>query len=105
VFDLDHEHLIRFQDVAALIPGRVGTLDPSTIWRWALRGVSGPGGKRVKLRAAKIGGRWTTSREAVSEFLLALNPGRSDNAPMPRTPGKRARANDRAKKQLASVGI
>jgi hypothetical protein len=46
-----------------------------------------------------------SSKEAVSEFLLALNPGRRDNAPMPRTPGKRARANDRAKQLLHAAGV
>ena len=42
-----------------------GTPDPSTLWRWATRGVKG-----VKLETVRIGaGRVYTSRQALTRFL------------------------------------
>jgi len=41
---------------------------PTTIWRWATRGVRG-----VRLETVKVGGRTVTSFEALSRFFSALN--------------------------------
>ncbi len=39
----------------------------STLTRWILRGVHG-----VRLEAARLGGRWVTSEEAICRFSAAL---------------------------------
>jgi hypothetical protein len=80
-------------------------LSLSTVLRWILKGVRGPHGQRVRLRACRLGGRWITSRSAVQEFANQLTPRIDDPAPAPRTPGQRRRAVELAKQQLEKVGI
>jgi hypothetical protein len=47
-------------------------LNYSTIIRWYQRGCGGPGGNRVLLETAVIGGRRVTSREAMLRFIASL---------------------------------
>jgi hypothetical protein len=107
MLDLTLEKAIPLQDVAKEIPGRGGRpLNFSTVWRWVLKGCRGPDGAMVRLRAARIGGRWLTSQQALQEFLEALTPQLdAEPAPKPRNPTKRARASERARKQLTKIGI
>jgi hypothetical protein len=49
-------------------------LDRSTVGRWVLCGVLAPDGRRVYLRARRLGGRLVVTREALDAFLSALNP-------------------------------
>jgi hypothetical protein len=46
----------------------------STLLRWILKGATGPGGRRVRLEAVRIGGRWVTSAEALQRFFERLTP-------------------------------
>jgi hypothetical protein len=46
----------------------------STILRWVTIGALSPDGKRVRLDAVRLGGRWITSREALQRFAEALTP-------------------------------
>ena len=41
---------------------------PATVHRWMIRGVGG-----VRLQALRVGGRWSTTREWVQDFLAKLN--------------------------------
>ena len=64
--------------------------------RWASRGRTSVGGRRVRLRTWRIGGRLATSRAAVADFLGALNDD-------PASPARPAR--DTADADLAALGI
>jgi excisionase family DNA binding protein len=78
----------------------------TTVYRWALRGIPGPDGRRVRLRAARVGASWRTSEEAIGEFVEATTPHfDADTAPSPRTEKARRRASEAAAKRLAEAGI
>lgn len=72
-----------------------------TVFRWIHSGVSIEG-RRVKLAARRVGGRWWVSREAWESFDRACNPAAG---PVPESPAKIARrlAADRAS-ALARIG-
>src|SRR5262245_24013204 len=84
-----------------LFPGHRGgtSVDPSTVFRWLTKGARAPGGQLVKLEAVRVGGRWLTSRGAVTRFVGALtaaaDPG-AVSAPTSRTPTARQRASEKA---------
>lgn len=66
--DLENEQIISFREAAERSPGRNGLgVHVSAIRRWARDGISG-----VKLDAAKIGGTFFTSIEALKRFSDAL---------------------------------
>jgi hypothetical protein len=46
---------------------------PPTIWRWCNRGIK-VSGRRVKLDAQKIGGKFYATPDAVEQFINAQNP-------------------------------
>ncbi len=52
-------------------PAGLDRLHAKTWIRWALTGVGTP---RVKLNTWKLGGRRYTNRQAIEQFLAALNP-------------------------------
>jgi hypothetical protein len=90
-----------------LPPGRRGRpVSLSCILRWVHTGVPGPSGERVRLEALRVGGRWTTSREALQRFAERLTPHLADEMqPAPRGPAKRRRASERAAAQLDQLGV
>jgi hypothetical protein len=78
----------------------------STIYRWLLRGIPGPDGKRIRLEGCRLGSKWVTSDEAVIRFSAALTPNvNGEPAQAPRSASKRQRASERAGKQLEGMGI
>ena len=107
MLDISTEQLIALKEVAKRIPGRGGRpTNFATIWRWIMKGSIAPGGKRVRLRAARIGGKWVTSVEAVQEFLQALTPRFGEEPPnLPRSAAKRQAADERAARELEETGI
>jgi hypothetical protein len=66
-------------------------VSPSTVWRWATRGVRSRNGVVVRLETIKIGGTCCTSDQALVRFFLALTEGATQPAgpvrsqPAPRT--------------------
>jgi hypothetical protein len=80
-------------------------VSPATVCRWILHGIRARDGRRVRLEAARVGGAWMTSVEALERFLAALSAVPGDMAVAPRTPTQRRRASERAAEQLAAVGI
>ncbi|TWU08386.1 DUF1580 domain-containing protein [Stieleria varia] len=61
------EDAIPLSDVPSMIPGRRPHV--STIWRWHRNGVRG-----VRLEAVRVGRSVITSKQAVTRFLIHLNP-------------------------------
>ena len=85
----------------------VGTVDPSTVFRWVTKGAKTVGGQVVKLDAVRVGGRWLTSRGAVARFVQALTPATEPASALPpvsRTPAARLRASERAGRELEKRG-
>src|SRR5687768_8061925 len=79
---------------ARLFPAYRGNrpVSPSTVWRWIFEGVRLADGSRLRLGAARIGGRWLTSAQAIQRFIEAQTPSFTDGDPAaaPRTARQRA---------------
>jgi hypothetical protein len=95
------------QAARRLPPGRSNRpVSLSCVLRWVLNGTPGPDGKRVRLDACRVGGRWLTSVEALQRFADLLTPQLDEGTVLtPRTPGKRRTASERASKELEAAGI
>jgi hypothetical protein len=108
MLNVSSESTISLTQAARLLPpGRRGRpVSLSCVLRWVLTGATGPSGERVRLEAVRLGGRWLTSREALQRFAERLTPRLDgDPAPVPRTPGRRGRASERAAEALDRIGI
>jgi hypothetical protein len=110
--DLLHETLIALAEAARLIPAfrGGGRTSPPTVYRWVTKGARAPDGRTVRLEAVRLGGRYLTSREALSRFAEALTPTPSTAATepsrsAPRTPVRRRREAERAARELERAGI
>jgi len=55
--------MLTLAEASHLLPGRPHV---SSLVRWGKRGVNG-----IRLRLAKVGGRWAVSRAALHEFIVA----------------------------------
>jgi Protein of unknown function (DUF1580) len=78
----------------------------SCLLRWIFDGVRTPDGSRVRLEALRLGGKWVTSMEALQRFAEAQTPKLDgDPRPLPRMPTGRARAAQRAARDLERAGI
>lgn len=98
-FDLFEEGLIPLADAAKFLPHRKGkAVHFSTLYRWGQRGLDG-----VRLEVVQAGGTKCTSRAALSRFFQRLS-GKEPTATA-RTPARRAKAVDRAERELSQVGI
>lgn len=86
---------------------RQHSVDPSTVFRWVLKGLPGGAGGRIRLAAVKRGKRWLTCPVAVARFFAALPASTpTPTAPPIRTPSRRQKDSNRAKKALnAKYGI
>jgi hypothetical protein len=104
---IDEQLLSLPQAARRLPPGRRGRpVTLSCLLRWILDGVPGPDGRRIRLEAVRLGGRWITSVEALARFGERLTPRLSDEpAPPPRSPAARQRAADMAGQRLEEIGI
>lgn len=95
-------HASRFLPSARL--GRPVSL--SCLLRWVFDGIKMPDGKRVRLEALRLGGKWVTSLEALQRFAVAQTPMlEQPSISFPRSPGKRQKAALRAEKELERAGI
>jgi hypothetical protein len=107
MLDLATEKPIRLREAARLAgQGRGGKpIHESTVLRWILSGVRGPGRVKVRLDAVRLGNHWCTSLEAMQRFAERLTPNLSDCPTPPRSPTARQRAANAAAKKLDSIGI
>ena len=72
---MDHQHALTFAQAAKLLPkGTEGRrIHPTTIWRWARRGVRAADGTRIRLRITKIGGRNYVVLQELENFFRQLS--------------------------------
>lgn len=82
-----------------------GSVDPSTVFRWVTRGSKTAEGRLVKLEAVRVGGRWLTSKGALTRFVAALTSA-VEPTPLPpsRSPTERTRASAAAGRKLKQMG-
>jgi hypothetical protein len=105
--DLASEQLLSFGEACRYIPafrGSRGTA-PSTIWRWAFKGVKTTAGELVRLEVLRLGGRWVTSRQALQRFAERLTPANTQPQPIPRSPTARRRDSERADAECSKAGF
>lgn len=78
--------------------GKTGRLHPSTVWRWALKGVRG-----VRLEVVRVGGTLCTSTQALQRFFDRL----ADTSPVTGGPHTHPAAPDQAsvERQLDALGV
>jgi hypothetical protein len=80
---------------------------PTTLYRWATRGVRVRDGRRVRLESFRVGGRLMTSRPACLRFLAEQQDPPTDTllAPLPtRAEAQRRRSVERAVAALEGAG-
>jgi hypothetical protein len=86
-------------------------VSPETLSRWITRGVKGPGGRRIYLEGARLGGRWVSTEMALARFIAALTPSQTDTSDQPAAQTKpqaartRQDAQERARQELDRLGI
>jgi hypothetical protein len=93
---------------ARLFPSsRAASTNVSTLFRWITVGVRTPDGRRVKLEAVRLAGRWLTTAAALARFIAAQQAPADGQAQAPtpephgpRTPTQRRRAAERAGEEL-----
>jgi hypothetical protein len=74
--------------------------------RWILDGVRGPDGKRVRLEASRLAGKWITTPQAIVRFLEAQSPKIGNpGTEAPRSARARQRAADQAAAALSRLGM
>jgi len=108
---LQDEQILTFTEAAKILPKINGRRPhPSTLWRWARRGING-----LYLETRRVGGRFVTSAEALERFTKALAeiPVHAELplAPTPpptkgkRSPSQRAKDLARTERELSAAGI
>lgn len=99
MIDMSAESLVPLSKAAGWVPPTRGRrVHPSTLWRWAERGVRG-----VNLEVVRVGGTVMTSQDALTRFFRALTDGTQAEAP--RRGQALERKHERAKARLAEAGI
>ncbi len=98
---LQDETIVTFTEAARFLPKLNGRRPhPSTLWRWARKGVSG-----VHLETRRIGSRFVTSVEALDRFASALatvEPRRAARSPRTVPIGRSVGQRDREVKKAAA---
>ena len=76
----------------------------STLLRWIKNGLKDPQGRRIRLEAVRVGGKWATSLEALERFFDALTPKETQEA-VRWTSNTNSRNAERAGKKLDAFGL
>jgi hypothetical protein len=112
MFDLTTERRIGLHEAAKLYPSFRSNRPThiSTPLRHITKGVKLPNGDVVRLEGARLGGRWTTTVEAVERFMERLTTGALGDAPGSPTPPirttrQRRRELERIDRELDAAGI
>jgi Protein of unknown function (DUF1580) len=110
--NLADERRIGLKEAASLYPSfREGKpTHLATVWRHVTRGVRLANGDTIRLEAYRLGGRWTTSAEAIERFMSRLTAGALGDEPdseavaVPTT-RQRQRQLERVDRELEKAGI
>jgi hypothetical protein len=97
-------HGVGLAAVAREFPGRVGHLDPATVFRWTRSGARANDGSRQVLESVRIGSRILTSWPAVERFVQTLSAMPAETGPAPRSASATRRASERAEAELIAAG-
>ena len=105
--DITSDDTMTLTEACRILPrGRNGAKPHiSTLVRWITDGAPATDGRRVRLSAVRVGGKWITSRAALREFSALLTPHLEPDMPPPLTPSKRRREEEERGKRLEKVGI
>jgi hypothetical protein len=98
---------IPLEDIAKRFSGRRRSkaICLQSVWRWINRGLrGGPDRRPIKLKAAKIAGRWLTTSEWVDDFMTALAGDPNVGGAVVRSPHRRLKAAERAGAALRQRG-
>jgi Protein of unknown function (DUF1580) len=96
------EDLVTIPQAARAVPrgqGQFG-VDPSTVWRWHLRGVRG-----VRLETLLVGGKRFTSAQALDRFFQATTAAAAGLPNPVSASAQRRKAIASAERELAEAGI
>src|SRR5262245_19164493 len=108
MIDLASEKTFPLSQAPKFLPSsRMGRpVSLSCLLRWVFDGVKTPDGRRVRLEALRLGGKWVTSMEAIQRFAESQTPvfDQPKNGFI-RSDSKRMKAAVRAGKELESAGI
>jgi hypothetical protein len=110
VIDLSSEEVLSLSEAARALPSVHGRrIHPSTLWRWARKGLKG-----VRLDYARLGRSIVTTRRALSDFAARLAaadtaPGTSPTLPQrsarrPRSDAQRSQDVAKADARLRQAG-
>jgi hypothetical protein len=79
----------------------------SRLVRWILDGVTAPDGRRVRLEAVRLAGKWVTTPQAIARFAAAQTPrlGSDDAVPAPRPAAHCGRPSEHVGHQLDALGL
>jgi hypothetical protein len=107
MIDLKTEKPLSLAQAAKLIPPtrQDKGVHASTLVRWILHGPRG-----VRLEAARLGGRWITSPEALERFSAALTaqyvtPSIQPSVSSQKDSLRRSRQQERVEQELAALGL
>jgi hypothetical protein len=106
--EIENGEGLTLRDLAAVCPRqrRGKPVSLSCVLRWCLIGVRGPDGARIKLEAARLSGKWISTRRALRRFVQAQTPSLEGEPTLARrTPSKSQAAADRAARALEKIGI
>jgi Protein of unknown function (DUF1580) len=105
VINVESDNLVPVSQLTGHLEQRLGRrLHVSTPFRWAGRGVVGPGGERVVLETLRIGGSQYTSLGALQTFCDQLTARRNAGV-LSRPPASRRRAAERAAAECDALGL
>lgn len=104
--DITCESSLRLEDATRFfISSQTGKPShKSRLLRMILKGTPNPAGDRVYLEAAKLGGGWVTTREAIQRYCVAMQA-RTSRPVNPSTPTVRRRALAAADRELDRLGV
>jgi hypothetical protein len=106
MIDLKYEKALSLPQAARHIPPtrQDKPVHVSTLVRWILHGVRG-----VRLEAARIGGRWVTTQEALERFSSKLTAQHSSPSTQPNIGGPthtaHERRQDQVERELRKIGV
>lgn len=94
------------KDLAKLCPSpHGGHVHWSALWRWAMRGIKAPGGRILRLEAARLSGKWISTPQAIRRFIASQTPDVSSPTFEPIGRDAPLRRAEQARRKLSDMGL